>query len=255
MTPPATRPLVAGNWKMHKGPREASVFCDAFAAALEAEPAGSADLLLFPSAVALGAVARHPIVERVGVGAQTVHPEPSGAFTGELSAEMAVDAGATWALAGHSERRHVFGESDADVAARVRACLRAGLRPMVCVGETLEERRRGHLEGVLRRQLEAVLPPLDDTAADAWAIAYEPVWAIGTGETASPDDAREAHLLLRRVLGDHGRAVPRILYGGSVKPDNAGELLATEAVDGVLVGGASLDPASFRAIAGASDPR
>jgi triosephosphate isomerase len=253
MTPSVAAPLIAGNWKMHKGPREAADFCDAFRAELAATPAG--DLLLFPSAVALSTVAGHPLADVVGVGAQTVHPEPSGAFTGELSAEMAADAGATWALAGHSERRHVFGESDTDVAARVQACLRAGLRPMVCVGETLEERRSGRLEAVLRRQLEAVLGELAETPEDGWAVAYEPVWAIGTGETASSGDARAAHAFLRSVLEQAGRDVPRILYGGSVKPENAAELLGTEGVDGVLVGGASLDPVSFMAIARAAVPR
>lgn len=180
------RPLVAGNWKMHKGPTAAVTFCDGLRGRLDADAVPHADLMIFPSAVALHAVAGHPVTERVGVGAQTVHPEPEGAFTGELSAEMAAEAGAAWALAGHSERRHVFGESDEDVAARVRACLRAGLRPMVCVGETLDERRGGRLEAVLRRQLEAVLPPLGDADASGWAIAYEPVWAIGTGRRRAP---------------------------------------------------------------------
>jgi triosephosphate isomerase len=253
MTASSRSPLVAGNWKMNKGPSEATAFCDAFRAAVGTTL--PAELLLFPSAVALTAVAGHPIADLVGVGAQTVHPEASGAFTGELSAEMAVDAGATWSLAGHSERRHVFGETDADVAARVRACLRAGLRPMVCVGETLEQRAGGRLEAVLRNQLEAVLPEIAETTEDGWAIAYEPVWAIGTGETASPEDARVAHAFLRGVLEEAGLDVPRVLYGGSVKPDNAAELLATEGVDGVLVGGASLDPVSFLAIAGAAGPR
>ena len=255
MTTGHTRPLVAGNWKMHKGPTEAASFCDALRAELDADDTAGADLLLFPSAVALRTVATHPLAAEVGVGAQTVHPEPSGAFTGELSAEMAADAGATWSLAGHSERRHVFGESDADVADRVRACLRAGLRPMVCVGETLDERRAGRLEEVLRSQLVAVLPALAGTDTADWAIAYEPVWAIGTGETASPGDARDAHLFLARVLDEAGEGIPRILYGGSVKPANAGELLATEGVNGVLVGGASLDPSSFLAIARSVDPR
>jgi len=244
--------IVAGNWKMNHGPEAARAFCDALAAGLEGAPLPQVDLMLFPSAVALAGVVDAVAGLPVAVGAQTVHSEASGAFTGELSAEMALEAGASWSLVGHSERRHVFGESDADVAARVVACLRAGLHPMVCVGETLEERRAGRLEEVLERQLRAVLPALGDTAPAAWAIAYEPVWAIGTGETASPEDARDAHRFLRSVLADAGFTLPRILYGGSVKPGNAAELLATEAVDGVLVGGASLEAESFLAIARAA---
>ncbi|HKK92130.1 MAG TPA: triose-phosphate isomerase [Longimicrobiales bacterium] len=249
------RPVVAGNWKMHKGPTEARAFCEALVRALGDGPAPLAEMLLFPPAVSLHLVAEHEVSRSLGVGSQTVHPEPSGAFTGELSAEMAADAGAGWSLVGHSERRHVFGESDADVAARAAACRRAGLHPVVCVGETLEERTSGRLEEVLARQLEAVLPDVPDADPASWAIAYEPVWAIGTGETASPDDAREAHAFLRSVLDERGIAVPRILYGGSVKPANAGELLGTEGVDGVLVGGASLDADDFLAIARAADPR
>jgi triosephosphate isomerase len=239
---------------MHLGPEAARSFADRFASRLETDPV-DANLVLFPSAIALGAVVAHTLGEYVDVGCQTVHPEPHGAFTGELAAEMAVEAGASWSLVGHSERRHIFGEDDAAVAARVGACLRAGLRPMVCVGETLEERRGGRLEVVLRRQVEAVLPHLGELPADAWAIAYEPVWAIGTGETASPTDAEEAHAFVARVLEEGGGPVPPILYGGSVKPGNAGELLAAAGVDGVLVGGASLDPTDFHEIARAAGPR
>ena len=250
------KPLIAGNWKMNHGPDAARAFCDALSAGLAETPVTGAELMLFPSAISIGAVTERVASAGldVAVGVQTVHPEAAGAFTGELAAEMAREAGASWSLVGHSERRHVFGESDDDVAARVVACLRAGLRPMVCVGETLEERRGGRLEEVLGRQLRAVLPAIGETPPEEWAIAYEPVWAIGTGETASPDDARDAHRFLRSVLTDAGVEAPRILYGGSVKPTNAGELLATEAVDGVLVGGASLDSASFVAIASAADP-
>ncbi len=248
------KPLVAGNWKMHHGPDAARGFCEALSAGLAEAPVQGAELMLFPSAVALEAVAVRVAASGlpVRVGAQTVHAEASGAYTGELAAEMAVEAGATWSLVGHSERRHVFGESDTAVAARVSACLRAGLRPMVCVGETLEERKAGRLEEVLARQLEAVLPAIGETDPADWALAYEPVWAIGTGETASPEDARDAHIFFRTVLDRASLPAPRILYGGSVKPGNAEELLATEAVDGVLVGGASLEAESFLAIARAS---
>jgi len=247
--------LIAGNWKMHKGPTAARRFCDDLRAHLQEEGRPEADLLLFPPAVSLAAVADHDVAADLHVGSQTVHPDPSGAFTGELSAEMATDAGATWSLVGHSERRHLFGESDDDVVARFRACTRTGLRPIVCVGETLGERNGGRLEEVLARQLGAVLPAVDGLVPGGWAIAYEPVWAIGTGETASPDDAREAHAFLRSVLEHADVDVPRILYGGSVKPTNAAELLATEGVGGVLVGGASLDAGDFLAIARATSTR
>lgn len=250
------RVLVAGNWKMHKTTREALAFCDDLAVRLDASPPGEGiDLLLFPSAVALHALARHPLAATLAVGCQTVHPEAEGAFTGEVSAEMARAAGATWALVGHSERRHLFGESDADVAARVAACRRAGVRPMVCVGETLEERRAGRLEELLARQITAVLPALGGVDPTGWALAYEPLWAIGTGETATPGDAEEAHHFVGALLEGEGITPPAILYGGSVKPGNAGELLATPGVGGVLVGGASLDPESFLAIARAAAPR
>ena len=233
--------VVAGNWKMHMDPEAAARFFEAF-------PAEQVDdavrVVVFPPAISLSA-ARNAAPDRVEIGVQNVHPEPSGAFTGECSAEMAKGAGASLALIGHSERRHVFGETDAETSLKVSASLRAGLVPVVCVGETLDERRGGQLEAVLRRQVAAVLPGL--RGAPSFMIAYEPVWAIGTGETATPDDASEAHALVREALGELGSAP--ILYGGSVKPANAGALMASPGVDGVLVGGASLDAESFLAIA------
>ena len=233
--------VVAGNWKMHKDPEAAARFFDGFSPeALDA----SVRIVVFPPAVALAA-SRAAAPDRVEIGVQNVHPEPSGAFTGETSAEMAAGAGASLVLIGHSERRHVFGETDDETALKVAAALRAALTPVVCVGETLEERRGGRLEEVLRRQVAAVLPELRN--APAFMVAYEPVWAIGTGETATPDDASQAHAVVREALGDLGSAP--VLYGGSVKPDNAADLMASPGVDGVLVGGASLDPDSFLAIA------
>jgi triosephosphate isomerase (TIM) len=244
-------PVIAGNWKMHLGPRAAADFCRAFAAAHP--PAADRSVLLFPSTLAFAAV-RDALRDRsdIGLGVQNIHWEPKGAFTGEVSAPMAAEAGARYVLCGHSERRHVFGEADADVGRKVAAALDAGLTPVLCVGETLEERRAGQLQDVLARQLEAGLAPAGTRAADA-ILAYEPVWAIGTGETATPTDAADAHGFLRSLLsriGGHAVHAP-ILYGGSVKPDNAAALLAAGDVDGLLVGGASLDPTSFARIAAA----
>jgi triosephosphate isomerase len=245
--------VIAGNWKMHMDPAETRRFF--FELRLEG-PAAAQELLIFPPSISLMAAAEAPGRDaRVRLGVQNIHWEDRGAFTGEVSAAMAAGAGASFALVGHSERRHVFGETDEEVARKVGAARRHDLVPVVCVGETLEERRAGLVEEVVLRQLDAVLPVLGSVGA-RFLIAYEPVWAIGTGETATPADASAAHATLRRRLEEAGgrtfaEGVP-ILYGGSVKPDNAGELLLAEEVDGVLVGGASLDPASFAAIAAAA---
>ncbi len=242
--------IIAGNWKMHLGPAATRAFFEELR--LDEIP-DRQELVIFPSVVSLAtASAARP--ERVRLGVQNIHWESEGAFTGEVSASMARDAGAHFALIGHSERRHVFGETDEQVALKTGAALRGGLVPIVCVGETLEERRAGRVEEVILRQLDAVLPELAPAARVL--IAYEPVWAIGTGETATPRDASEAHGTLRRRLvaglgTDRALDVP-LLYGGSVKPGNAAELLAADEVDGVLVGGASLDPASFAQIAAAA---
>lgn len=243
--------VIAGNWKMHLGPRDARAFFADFD--ISAVPADR-ELLVFPPSVSLTAVVDEPARDaRVQVGVQNIHWEDKGAFTGEVSAPMAAQAGATFALIGHSERRHVFGETDQETALKVAAARRGGLVPVVCVGETLEERRSGDLERIILRQLDAVLPELADDRR--FLVAYEPVWAIGTGETASPADASEAHAILRsrlgEALGSERAAGVALLYGGSVKPDNAGELLSAPEVDGVLVGGASLDPVSFARIAAA----
>ncbi|MGH7480692.1 MAG: triose-phosphate isomerase [Longimicrobiales bacterium] len=261
MTFPLRAPVIAGNWKMHKGPEAAAAFCHAFFERFRG-PDGPT-LLLFPPAVSIPAVRAAldglPDRHEVAVGVQNVHWEAEGAFTGEISAPMAVEAGAEVALIGHSERRHVFGEADDDVRRKVTAALAAGLAPLVCVGETLEERRAGRVDDVILRQLDAALDGLGEAAADGASrltLAYEPVWAIGTGETATPEDAAAAHATLRgrlvkRLGKNAARDVP-ILYGGSVKPDNAAELLRAPDVDGVLVGGASLDPDAFAAIATAA---
>jgi triosephosphate isomerase len=243
--------VIAGNWKMHLGPTETRAFFAGFD--LSGVGAGQ-ELIVFPSAVSLATARDAPERDRrVQLGVQSIHWEDRGAFTGEVSAPMAKEAGASFCLVGHSERRHLFGESDADVGRKVAAARRHGLVPVVCVGETLEHRRAGRWSEVILRQLDAALPALG--VERRFLIAYEPVWAIGTGETAMPDDASEAHGVLRRRLEEaHGLAaaarVP-ILYGGSVKPANAPELLGADDVDGLLVGGASLDPVSFRQIAAA----
>jgi triosephosphate isomerase len=225
--------LIAGNWKMFKGPAKAGEFCRALRAADLPE---TVDVVVCPPFVSLAAAAQALAGTEIGVFAQNCHWEAEGAFTGEISAGMLLELGAYGTLVGHSERRQYFGETDETVAKRVRAALQAGLHVIACVGETLAEREAGATEAVLRRQL-AVLEPDDNLV-----IAYEPVWAIGTGKSATPDMAREAHAIVRSAID-----VP-VLYGGSVKPDNAAELLSQPGVDGALVGGAALDVDSFTAI-------
>lgn len=233
--------VVAGNWKMHHGPAATERFFSRFR---PEKVEGSVRLVFFPPDLSLAAAIRSVRV-RADFGVQNIHWEPSGALTGETSAEMAREAGATLALIGHSERRHIFGETDAEVGRKVDAAARAGLIPVVCVGELLEERRAGRLEEVLRRQVAAFAALLGNIPE--FMVAYEPVWAIGTGETATPDDASQAHGIVRDALGALGRAP--VLYGGSVKPANAAALMSAPDVDGVLVGGASLDADVFARIA------
>ncbi len=236
---------------MHRGPNEADAFFGAFE-----PPASDDEIIVFPPTISLVAAARCADRDpRVQLGVQNIHWEDAGAFTGETSAPMAVEAGATFALIGHSERRHVFGETDEEVGRKVLAARRHGLIPVVCVGETLDERKADRVEEVILGQLDAALAALGQ-GEGRFLVAYEPVWAIGTGETATPTDASAAHASLRTRLrermGPEGAASVPILYGGSVKPANAAELLSASDVDGVLVGGASLDPASLTAIAAAA---
>jgi triosephosphate isomerase len=245
------RPFFAANWKMHQGPAETEAFVTRFAALHS--PRNETRIVVFPPYLSVGAFLScsrsRPDLE---LGVQDVHQELAGAHTGAVSAQMASEAGARWALAGHSERRREFGDDDATVAAKVIRILEAGLRPVLCVGETLEEREAGHLDSVLGRQVASVLDRLDPGHLPRLTYAYEPVWAIGTGRTASADDASEAHSIVRREIRSHGGSENAvILYGGSVKPGNIEELLAAAGVDGVLVGGASLDPESFAAICAA----
>jgi triosephosphate isomerase len=248
-----SRPIVlAANWKMHKTAADAS----AYLAAFEAEAPGPrpgvevAFFPPFPILEVVGRAVRHRA--DVTVGGQNCHWEPQGAFTGEVSAAMLAAAGARRVLVGHSERRQLFGETDETCALKLRAALAAGLDPMLCVGETLEERDVGRARTVVLRQLTRAVEDLTRDEHARLSIAYEPVWAIGTGRTAEPDDAEEMHAAIREILAsvsspDAARATP-VLYGGSVKPENAARLLAEPDIDGALVGGASLDPTGFAAI-------
>ena len=244
------RCLIAGNWKMNKTPEETASFIDAFLPRLV--DASATEVLLLPPYTSLESTGRRLSGTPIELGAQDVHHEASGAYTGAISAPMLVGCGCRYVLVGHSERRRVFGDDDDAVRRKLRAALDAGLSPILCVGETLDERRTGETEAVLTRQLSAALDGLENDATDRIVIAYEPVWAIGTGETATPAQAQEAIVGVRAWLAERfdgpTAAKVRILYGGSVKPENAGELVGLPDVDGALVGGASLDPEAFAAI-------
>lgn len=243
--------LFAANWKMHLGPTEAAAYTARFLARVHPSP--GRDLWFFPPAVSLAVVAegvrgRPDIL----VGAQDAHWEPKGAFTGALSIPMLEDAGARVLLVGHSERRHVFGETDEETGRKVRASLTHGVIPLLCVGETLEEREADRTAAVVSRQLDTALDGLSGGDLAPLVVAYEPVWAIGTGRNARPADAAEVHGVIRDRIAARGAPDGlRILYGGSVKADNVVSLLAAPGVDGVLVGGASLDPDGWAAIVGA----
>ncbi len=240
-----SRPLLfAANWKMHLGPDEARAHLKTFRARYNRRE--HQDVWFFPPAVSLEAAAQ-AVRERTDllVGAQDIYWEPKGAFTGAISAALALQAGARATLVGHSERRHLFGETDEDTRRKVGAALAAGLVPLLCVGETLAERDSGHTLAVVVRQLAAALGALDRAALPRVIVAYEPVWAIGTGRYATPADAAAVHKEIRTWLQGHGSASPRILYGGSVNAKNVAELLAEPELDGVLVGGASLDPEAW----------
>ncbi len=245
MTAAARRPLVAGNWKMNGLAADGL----ALARSLAAAPEGAAALLVCPPATLLAAVAATLSGSPVALGGQDCHAQAAGAHTGDISAEMLADAGCAYVISGHSERRAAHGESDAVVRAKAAAAHRAGLIAIVCVGETAAERDAGRAEAVVAASLRASLP--DSARPENTVVAYEPVWAIGTGRTPTVDEVVAVHAALRAALGDIG-AGTRILYGGSVKPDNAAALLAPLDVDGALVGGASLSAADFLAIAGAA---
>jgi triosephosphate isomerase len=244
----ATRPLIAGNWKMH-GLQASAVQLQAMIAGAGALPA-PVDLLICPPATLIAGFAALARASAVAIGAQDCHAEPAGAFTGDISAEMLKDAGASAVIVGHSERRQDHHETDAQVRAKALAARRAGLRAIICVGETSAERAAGHTIAVVRGQLDGSLP--DSAGSDDIVLAYEPVWAIGSGHTPAASDIVEMHGFIRQRLtarfGAAGQGM-RILYGGSVKPDNAGAILKIANVDGALVGGASLKAADFLGIA------
>ena len=243
------RPLMAGNWKMYKTIRETEQFLEEFIPLVAR--ANHCDVAIAPPFTALAAAARIARNSRVAIAAQDIYHEKEGAFTGQVAPEMLVEAGCRYAIIGHSERRQYFGETDESVQKKTRAALGAGLEPIACVGENLAEREAGQMEAVLRRQFTQGLGGLTAGEFARIIVAYEPRWAIGTGRTASPETAAEAHRLLRSLATERfgqGGAALRILYGGSVKPDNVRGLMAQPDIDGTLVGGASLDPKSFAAI-------
>jgi len=248
--------LMAANWKMYKLRGEAATTAADLAARLAGKLPADREVLVIPPFTALGGVGEALAgAPGFALGAQNFYPSKQGAFTGEIAPEMLLDAGCRYALAGHSERRHVLGEDDAMVGRKTAFGLAAGLSMILCVGEKVEERQAGQLEAVLARQLTAGLAEAPaDVAPEALAVAYEPVWAIGTGLTAGPEEISGAHAVARAFLverfGAAGAKI-RILYGGSVKPGNAGQILGIDNVDGVLVGGASLDAESFAAIVAA----
>ncbi len=245
------RKFIVGNWKMHKGPAEADALADALKRALAGRDA-SVDVGVAPPYISLPAVISRLKHTGILVAAQNLHPEQQGAFTGEVSGEMLRQAGVAYCLVGHSERRQLFGDTDAIVEKKVHACFRSGLLPILCVGELLAEREAGKEREVVTRQLAAALGKLQADQVPSVTLAYEPVWAIGTGKTASPLQAQEMHATIRGWLEERFPAfvarTTRIQYGGSVKGSNAAELMRMPDIDGALVGGASLNAEDFLAI-------
>ncbi|MEI6082925.1 MAG: triose-phosphate isomerase [Verrucomicrobiota bacterium] len=243
------KPIIAGNWKMYKTSAEGVALVNA----LKAEVAGitKAEIVVCPTAISLPAINAAIAGSNIQLGSQNVHWEKEGAFTGEIAPAMLKEHGVRYAIVGHSERRQFFGETDAGVNKRAKAALANGLHPIVCVGEMLADREAGQTEAVVAGQVRGSLAGFSKDDILATVIAYEPVWAIGTGKTASPAQAQEVHALIRQLLkelfGDAAEKV-RIQYGGSVKPDNAKELLSQPDIDGALVGGAALKAADFSAI-------
>jgi triosephosphate isomerase len=239
---------MAGNWKMYKTPGETRAFFEKFTSA--AAVVSDRDIVICPPFVNIPAAVEATANTNIEIGGQNLFWEvKDGAYTGEISGRMLKEAGARWVIVGHSERRQHFGETDETVYKRTCAAIDAGLKPIVCVGELLQERESGHTNWVLEKQFTHGISKLSDEQFAKIAIAYEPVWAIGTGKTATPEIAADAHRFIReQAQVKYGSGSVRILYGGSVKPDNIKGLMVQEEIDGVLVGGASLDPASFAAI-------
>jgi triosephosphate isomerase len=242
--------LIAANWKMYKTPNEARAFVRDFAPLVPDHTRD--DIALFPPFISIEATVAAVAGTRIAVGAQNMYWGKQGAFTGEICGEMLTAISCTHVILGHSERRLHFSETDVSVNRKLRAALQDGLTSIVCVGELFEERESGLTENILRRQVGAALREISGNDVDKFCIAYEPVWAIGTGKTATPKIASDAHAFIRieaaKEIGDAAAAKLRILYGGSVKPENAHDLMSEAEIDGALVGGASLDPKSFAAI-------
>jgi triosephosphate isomerase len=242
--------LIAANWKMHKTPDEARAFISDFLPLVR--QSSHAEIALCPPFISLPATIEALRGTTIQAGAQNMHWEKQGAYTGEISAAMLAAIGCQQVIIGHSERRQYFGETDASVNRKLLGALADGLKAIVCVGEVIEEREAGITEDVLRRQVGVALREVSGADVDSFVIAYEPVWAIGTGKTATPEMACDAHRFIRgeaaKAIGDEAAQRLRILYGGSVKPDNCKSLMSEEEIDGALVGGASLDPKSFATI-------
>ncbi len=246
----ARKKLIAANWKMYKTPAEAKAFVEAFLPLVAGHTRD--EIALFPSPVLLPTVIDAAKGSPIAVGAQNIHFAEEGAYTGETSVGQLTAVGGTHTLIGHSERRQYFAETDAIVNKKLHTALKHAIVPIVCIGEVLEEREAGKTESVLKTQITGALAGIGPDAAKSIVIAYEPVWAIGTGKTATPAMAADAHKIIRaevaKLLGNDIASKIRILYGGSVKPDNATALMSQEEIDGALVGGASLKPDSFTAI-------
>lgn len=250
------RPLIAGNWKMNLNRVESVALAKSISST---EMDSEVDVMIAPPTIYLDSVGSAISGSRVAMGGQDVYFESNGAFTGETSTSMLADVGCTFVILGHSERRHVIGETDELINKKVHATLSAGLTPVVCVGELLEQREAGQTREIIKSQFKGSLAGLSDDQIQKTIIAYEPVWAIGTGKTASPEQAQEVHADLRKLLADeYNRETSesvRILYGGSVKPENASDLMSQSDIDGALVGGASLKADSFVAIINATRVR
>jgi triosephosphate isomerase len=248
-SPHQRRPILAANWKMQKGAAEATAFAAAFLPLVAG--ADSVDIVIAPPFTALDRLGQALSGSAVALAAQNVNPEASGAFTGEIAVSMLRELGCGYGVVGHSERRALYRESSDFVAAKAEALLAAGIRPIVCVGETLEEREADRAEAIVAGQLEASLARIPQDRAAEVVVAYEPVWAIGTGKTATPEMAQAIHAFIRerlRALYGATAELIRIQYGGSVKPENVRDIMSQDDIDGALVGGASLDPASFARI-------
>ncbi len=246
--------IIAGNWKMNVKPSETAALVKAVAEATKAYD--KVEIVCCTPAIDIPAAVAAAAGTQVGVGGENCHWKESGAYTGEISTGMLLDAGAKYVIIGHSERRQYFGETDETVNLRTRAALAAGLIPLVCVGETLEEREAGKLVEVIERQMNVGLKDITADDCKNLVIAYEPVWAIGTGKTATPDQAQEVHALIRatlaKLVGEATAETVRIQYGGSMKPSNAAELLAKKDIDGGLIGGAALKAEDFAGIIAAA---